>query len=48
MLIYSAVAFVLMFVVIGIFLMAALGLIGIAFPIIAGIKANNGEFCGTH
>lgn len=33
-----------MFVFIGIFLMIALGLIGIAFPIIAGIKANNGEF----
>ena len=43
-LIYFAISFVLMFFIIGIFGLIALGLIGIIFPIIGGIKANNGEF----
>ena len=43
MLIYSVIAGILIFAVIGIFLLMALGLIGIIFPIIGGIKANNGE-----
>lgn len=42
-LIYWAIAFVLMFVVIGIPLLFILGILGIVFPIIGGIKANNGE-----
>ena len=41
--IYFAVCFLLLFVVIGIPLLAILGLLGIIFPIIGGIKANNGE-----
>lgn len=43
MLIYSAVSGLLIFVVIGIFLLAVLGIAAIVLPIIAGIKANNGE-----
>lgn len=43
-LIYSAIAFVLTFVVIGIFIGIALMVIGVAYPIIGAIKANNGEF----
>ena len=43
MLIYSVVAGILVFAIIGIFLLIALGLIAIIFPIIGGIKANNGE-----
>jgi len=43
MIIYSIVSIVLMFVVIGIFLLIALSIVGIVFPIIGGIKANNGE-----
>ena len=43
MLIYSLVAGILILAVIGVFLLMALGLIGIIFPIIGGIKANNGE-----
>jgi len=43
MLIYSLIAFVLLFVVVGVFLYIALGIMGIVFPIIGGIKANNGE-----
>jgi uncharacterized protein len=51
-LIYMACAFVLCFVFIGIPLMFALGLVGIIFPIIGGIKANEGvlwryPFCLT-
>jgi len=43
MLIYSLVAFLLTFVVIGVFLFFALVAVGVIFPIIGGIKANNGE-----
>jgi hypothetical protein len=43
MMIYLAVSVVLSFVLIGIPLLIAVGIIGIVFPIIAGIKANNGE-----
>ncbi len=41
--IYGVVGVVLTFVLIGIPLLALLGVLGIAFPIIGGIKANNGE-----
>lgn len=43
MLIYSAVAFVLCFILIGIPILLVLGVLGVVFPIIAAIKANNGE-----
>jgi uncharacterized protein len=43
LLIYSVVAGLLVLAFIGIFLLMALGLVGIIFPIIGGIKANNGE-----
>jgi uncharacterized Tic20 family protein len=42
--IYSVVCFLLFFVIIGIPMMIVLGVLGIIFPIIAGIKANNGEY----
>lgn len=42
-LIYAAIGFVLMFVVIGIPILAVLGVLAIVFPIIGGLKANNGE-----
>ncbi|MBX3421328.1 MAG: DUF4870 domain-containing protein [Pirellulaceae bacterium] len=42
MLIYSLVAFLLTFVFVGLFLFFALMIVGIVFPIIGGIKANNG------
>lgn len=42
-LIYGAIAFVLVFAVIGIPVLAVLGILGLVFPIIGGIKANNGE-----
>ena len=42
-LIYGAIGFVLVFVVIGIPILAVLGILGIVFPIIGGLKANNGE-----
>lgn len=41
--IYYAIATVLVFVLIGIPLLGVLALINIIFPIIYGIKANNGE-----
>lgn len=41
--IYALVGLLLMFVVVGIFVLLALGICGVVFPIIAGIKANNGE-----
>lgn len=41
--IYAIVSVVLAFVVIGIPLLIALLIVGIVFPIIGGIKANNGE-----
>jgi uncharacterized protein len=42
-LIYLIVSFLLVFVVIGIPLLIGLGIIGIVFPIIGAIKANEGE-----
>jgi uncharacterized protein len=42
--IYGAVSVVLAFVLIGFLLLIALGILGIVFPIIGGIKANNGEY----
>jgi uncharacterized protein len=44
MTIYFFVSFVLMFLLIGFLLLPVLAILGIAFPIIGGIKANNGEF----
>lgn len=41
--IYAVVSFVLTFVLIGILGFITLAVIGIVFPIIGGIKANNGE-----
>lgn len=41
--IYGIISFLLIFVIVGILLIAAVGLMGIIFPIIGGIKANNGE-----
>jgi hypothetical protein len=43
MLIYSVVSALLALIVIGIFRLIALGIAGVVLPIIAGIKANNGE-----
>ena len=42
--VYSFVSFLLVFVAVGIPLLAALGIITIVFPVIGGIKANSGEF----
>ena len=42
-LIYGLVFVVLVFVLIGIPLLIALGILSIVFPIIGGVKANNGE-----
>ena len=42
--IYGAVSFVLMFVLVGILTFFALWVMMIVFPIIAAVKANNGEF----
>ena len=44
MTIYAFASFVLMFVLIGFLTILAVGLMGIIFPIIGAIKANNGEF----
>ena len=41
--IYFVISFLLMFVVIGIFLLSILGILGIVFPIIGAVKAANGE-----
>ena len=43
MLIYGLVAGVLCFVIIGIPLLIALGIVGIVFPIIGAIKASDGQ-----
>ena len=43
MTIYLFASLILMFVLIGFLLLPVLGIIGIVFPIIGGIKANNGE-----
>lgn len=42
-LIYTVIFFILTFVVVGVFLLIALAILSIVFPIIAGVKANNGE-----
>ena len=42
-LIYGFVCFLLMFIVIGIPLLIVLGIVCVAFPIIGGIKANDGQ-----
>jgi uncharacterized protein len=41
--IYFAVCLILCFVFVGFFLLPILGILGIVFPILGGIKANNGE-----
>ncbi len=41
--IYMFISWVLIFVLIGIPLIIALGIIGIVFPIVGAVKANNGE-----
>lgn len=41
--IYAIVSFILMFVLIGFLTIMAVGIMGIVFPIIGAIKANNGE-----
>ena len=46
MVIYSIVAGLLVFVLIGIPLLIALSIVGIVYPIIGGLKANNGELWG--
>lgn len=42
-LIYSILSTILVFVLVGVFLLIALGILSIIFPIIAGVKANNGK-----
>jgi len=42
-LIYGAVSLVLSLILIGILGLIALGIMGVAFPIIGAVKANNGE-----
>ena len=42
-LIYSVISGILMFVVIGFFLLIALGVVAVVFPIIGAMKASNGE-----
>lgn len=42
-LIYGAICSVLLFVIIGFPMLMILGILGVVFPIIGGIKANNGE-----
>jgi uncharacterized Tic20 family protein len=42
-LIYSVVAFLLAFVIIGIPILFVLGILAVVFPVIGAIKANNGE-----
>ena len=43
LIIYSVLSALLIFVLIGIPMLIGLGIIGVVFPIIGGIKANNGE-----
>jgi uncharacterized protein len=43
MVIYGVVSFILAFVIIGFFMLLALAIIGLVFPIIGAVKANNGE-----
>jgi hypothetical protein len=42
--IYAIVSIVLMLVLVGFLTLLAVGIMGIVFPIIGAIKANNGEF----
>jgi uncharacterized Tic20 family protein len=42
-LIYAGISFILMFLIIGIPMLMVLGLLAVVFPIVGGIKANNGE-----
>jgi hypothetical protein len=42
-LVYAAICFILVFVVIGIFGFVALGLVTIIYAIVGGLKANDGE-----
>jgi len=42
-LIYGGIGFLLLFVLIGLFILIPLGILFIVFPIIGGIKANDGE-----
>lgn len=44
MTIYLFVTFILLFLLIGFLLLPVVAIIGIVFPIIGAIKANNGEF----
>lgn len=44
MTIYGFITFILMFVLVGLLLLPIFAIIGIVFPIIGAIKANNGEF----
>lgn len=41
--IYALISIILMFVIIGFLTIMAVAVIGIVFPIIGGVKANNGE-----
>jgi len=41
--VYTIISVLLVFVIIGIPMLVALGVVGVVFPIIAAIKANNGE-----
>lgn len=41
--IYAVICFILMIIVIGVFLLWGLALLGLIFPIIGAIKANDGE-----
>jgi len=43
-LIYALVCFLLTFIIIGIPMLIALGICGVIFPIIAGLKASKGEY----
>ena len=42
-LIYGVIGFLLVFVFIGFLVLLAVGIMGVVFPVIASIKANNGE-----
>jgi len=41
---YAILAGLLIFVVVGVFLLPVVGICGVLFPIIGGIKANDGEY----
>lgn len=43
MFLYSLIGLLLLLVVIGVFVLGALGIVAVVFPIIGGVKANNGE-----